>query len=81
MESTEAELQTTLQSFSRNELLGGTQEVAFDDQLLMDGYVDSVGVMRLVAFIEETLETKVPSTDFTIENFGTINDLAAYLKR
>ena len=81
MQPTESELQATLQTFIQDDLLAGTQEVGPDDQLLMDGIVDSVGVMRLVAFIEEQLGIKVPPTDFTIENFGTLRDLTSYLIR
>ena len=81
MATDHGELASVLRTFIQDELLAGTREVAPDDELLMDGIVDSVGVMRLVAYIEEKLAIKVPPTDFTIENFGTINDLTAYLSR
>ncbi|NIP96603.1 MAG: acyl carrier protein, partial [Akkermansiaceae bacterium] len=67
----------TLQTFVRDELLAGSREVGLDDELLMDGYVDSVGVMRLTAFIEESFGLKVPPQDLTIENFRSVNSLSA----
>lgn len=67
--------------FIANELLGGADaaSVDADENLLMSGQVDSVGMMRLVAFIEEVFGTAVPPEDFTIENFKSINTIAAYV--
>lgn len=53
--------------------------LADDDDLLSSGLLDSLGVMRLVFHIEESFALKVPYTDITIENFNSINTLAAYL--
>lgn len=51
-----------------------------DDQLLLDDIIDSMGVMRLVEFIEQRGGAKVPSQDVTVENFGTVGVLAAYVE-
>ena len=56
-------------------------EVTADDELLVEGYIDSLGVMRLVGFIEEQLGLTVPPQDITIENFGSVSMLAAYLQQ
>lgn len=69
-----------IQTFISNDLLSGQQQVGLDEDLLLQGLVDSVGLMRLVEFIEQTLKIKVPPRDFTIENFGTINALGDYLQ-
>jgi acyl carrier protein len=53
--------------------------LADDDDLLLSGWLDSLGVVRLIAFIEESLGTTVPPEDVTIENFLTINAMSAYL--
>lgn len=62
------------------ELLNG-QRVADDEDLLGDGMVDSLGMMRLLAHIEDTLDLEVPPEHFTIENFQTIAAIEAYLMR
>jgi acyl carrier protein len=36
--------------------------------------------VRLVAFIEESFGFQIPPDDLTMENFRTINRLAAYLE-
>ena len=68
-----------LQSYISNELLSGEHNVGFDEDLLLQGLVDSVGLMRLVEHIEGKIGIKVPPQEFTIENFGTINALSNYL--
>ena len=55
-------------------------EVQADSQLLLDDYVDSVSVMQLVVFIETAFGHVVPPEDITIDNLGTVELLAAYLK-
>lgn len=68
-----------IQKFIHQDLLSGQHDVGLDEDLLLSGLVDSVGLMRLVEFIEQTLKIKVPPKDFTIENFGTVNALGDYL--
>ena len=70
-----------LKTYIRTELLSGQQDVDDDDNLLSDGMVDSIGMLRLVGFIEEHLQLSVPPEDFTIENFRTVGVIADYLAR
>lgn len=81
MEGTTQDLHATLQTYIRDNLLGGNREIAFEDQLLMDGILDSMSIVRLVNFLDESLGVTVPPQELTIENFGTINDLVVYLNR
>ncbi len=73
------ETRQALQQFITSELLNGRQALAPDDNLLTTGLVDSLGMLRLVAFIEERFATRVPPQDITIENFRSVNQIAAYL--
>ena len=43
-------------------------ELGAEDELLLDDIVSSLGVMRLVAFIEERTALKIPAEDVVIEN-------------
>lgn len=65
-------------AFIVEELLDG-ELVAHDENLLVEGRVDSLGMLRLVAFIEARYEVKVPPEDFTIEHFRTVDTIGAYL--
>lgn len=55
-------------------------DVVADSQLLLDDYVDSVSVIQLVVFIETTFGYTVPPEDITIDHFGTVEQLGAYLR-
>jgi acyl carrier protein len=61
------------------ELLEDDEPVAADENLLADGMVNFMGMVRLVAFIDDTWDIHVPPEDFTIENFKTVAAIDAYL--
>jgi acyl carrier protein len=52
-----------------------------DTLLLEEKILDSVGMLELVFFIEETFEIEVPEDDIVPDNFNTINSLVAYVDR
>jgi acyl carrier protein len=52
-----------------------------DDDLLLSGRVDSIGVMSLLVFIETELGVRVPPEDVTIDNFASVRTIGGYLGR
>ncbi len=52
-----------------------------DVSFLDEGIVDSIGVMELVTFVEETFGIKVADLDVTPENFDSVSKMAAYIRR
>lgn len=75
------DLQETLQEFISEELLDISDSVGLDADLLSDGMVDSIGMVRLVTFIEESFDIEIPPEDFIIENFRTVRIVADYLQK
>lgn len=69
---------TQLQDFVRDNLLNG-RAVAEDEDLLLSGLLDSLGVMALVTFIEEQRGAVIPPEDVTLENFTSIATIVSYL--
>ena len=69
-----------LKNFVNEELLSGDLTVDTEDNLLKNGMVDSIGMVRLVGFIEENYGISVPPEDFTIENFQSIKIITDYLQ-
>jgi acyl carrier protein len=59
-----------------------THEIVFDDRELSDetpllnGLVDSVGLMELVSFIEDEFAVPIDFSDVEPANFRTVNDIA-----
>lgn len=50
-----------------------------DDGLLAKGIIDSLGVVELIAFIEDQFGIEVGDDDVTEQNFGTLADIATYV--
>jgi acyl carrier protein len=71
-----------LLDFIRKNLLDNRsgQQLNPEDDLLGSGLVDSIGMMQLIAYIEEEFQTKVPPEDMTIENFMSVEAIGEYLK-
>ena len=59
----------------------GEIELSSEDDLLGSGLLDSMGVMRLVGFVEETFNIKIPPEDIVIENFMDVRAITNYVKR
>ena len=74
------DINSHLSQFICQELLDGNVEISDDDALLADGLVDSLGMMRLVAFISDTLGVEIPAEDVILENFSTISHMSSYLR-
>ena len=58
----------------------GSAEVKEDDNLLANGIIDSLGVLKLVSFIERQFEIQIPDEEVTIKNFRSLKDIASYLE-
>ena len=52
-----------------------------DASFLEEGIVDSMGIMELVVFVEETFGITVDDEDLTPDNFDSVANLAAYIRR
>lgn len=75
-------IQEELVNYVSQELLNGQtgEELEADDDLLGGGLVDSLGMMRLVAHLEDRYQVVAPPEDVTIENFRTITAIARYIE-
>jgi len=68
-----------LTAFIQDEIVLDDVVVTGEFDLLLSGAVDSLGVIRITHWIEETLGVVVDPGDVTLENFQTIDKMAAYL--
>ncbi len=57
----------------------GVTEVKDDDSLLQTNVIDSLGVFRLIAFLEETFPLTVEESDMVPENFQSLNDIEKFV--
>jgi acyl carrier protein len=52
-----------------------------DDSPLLEGWMDSLGLMRLVAFLEEEFDVQIDDVEITEENFRTVAHVARLVER
>ena len=71
-----------LKEFIFNELVHTADEAAFsDDDDLLEAGLDSMGIMRLVLFIEEKFGVTLPDEEIEPDNIQTVNRITAWIER
>lgn len=55
-------------------------DIGLKEDLLGSGIVDSLGIMKLIDFIEKETDTTIPQEDMTVENFMTLERIISYLE-
>lgn len=72
---------TTLVDWINAEVSRAAEPIDATTDLLLTGAVDSLGVIRITQYIEDELGIEVDPLDVTLENFQTVERMAAYLDR
>ena len=82
MSDASSQVQNALIEFVSKQLLNDRSGLALkpEDDLLSSQWVDSLGVMRIVAFLEQQYGVTIPPADVTIENFVNIQTISSYLE-
>jgi acyl carrier protein len=72
-----------IRNFIVTEILHGSMANPLGDNepLIESGIIDSMGIMTLLAFVEEQFSIQIPSDDLMPENFATITSIAALVER
>lgn len=71
-----------LKEYIRQELMSGAGgDLDVNENLLAAGIVDSLGVLRLVSFVEEKFGIEVADEDVTLENFQSIQSMVDYIEQ
>jgi acyl carrier protein len=75
-------MEEQLMEFIRKKLLLRADVVRLDANApLLGGILDSMSILRLVAFIEERFGISIEDQDLVPENFENIKALAAFVQR
>ena len=67
-----------------NELLKGMvdeSEVQDNRQMIKDGLIDSIGIMRLLTFLSQTYNIELTDDDFKMKNFESIDNICEFIMR
>jgi acyl carrier protein len=76
-------IESEIERFVLNELLygGGPSELAIDEPLISSGLLDSMDLLRLIAYLEEHYGVAVEEGDLIPENFETLHFIGSYVER
>ena len=73
---------TKLKSYIFDELVFVDEPSEFgDDENLLEAGLDSMGIMRLVIFIEEEFAVTLPDDELEPENLESLNKIMSWIKR
>jgi acyl carrier protein len=57
-----------------------TQKLGDEQPLLGGGLIDSLGILEVVAFVEDEFKIAVADEDLLPANFGTVRDLTQFVR-
>lgn len=71
----------TIRQYVIEEFLPGTdpQEIPSEMDLLNSGIIDSLGLLKMIAWIETTFEVSVGDEDLDPENFRSLTSMAGFI--
>jgi len=72
--------QQSIAQFISTGLLDGGREIGIDDEVVLDGTIDSLGVTRLIDYLEKEFGVAIAPHDVTIENFRSATTMAALVE-
>jgi acyl carrier protein len=80
---TEQDVAAAVEEFARREFSIKPSDRRFDRKvdLFEDGYVDSIGVIELIQFLERTFAIEIPEEDLFSPEFTTIDGIARIVTR
>jgi acyl carrier protein/SAM-dependent methyltransferase len=55
-------------------------QIAYDEDLIKLGVLDSLALLKLIVFVEEQFDVKVDGEELIPDNFRTINQIKAFIK-
>jgi acyl carrier protein len=76
-------IETQIKDYIARNLLFSDNGFQYPDDVsfLDEGIVDSVGVMELVAFVEDKYKLMIDDMDVVPDNFDSVTKLAAFIRR
>jgi acyl carrier protein len=74
------EVEQIIEKFIKEELLLSDENLDHEKSLILTGAIESLGLLRMIAFVEEQFSVKVADEDVVPENFDSVALIAHYVK-
>ncbi len=75
------EIQKKVFDFIAKELVRGAEIEFNPGASLLESGLDSVAMMELIVWIEDSFEVVIDAEDLSPDNFGTLDAIAAYIEK
>ena len=76
------EVASRVRTFINDEVLHGEDGVVkSDDSPLLDGALDSVGLLQLVAFLEEEFDIEIDDAEIVPDHFSTVASIQELVRQ
>ena len=72
-------MKQTIKQYIADKIVG--EEIEITDDTLLSDIIDSIGLVKLLAFLAEKYNLSIDSGDITTENFDTINQIAEFVRK
>ena len=72
-----------IKQFIYTEILYGQENIRLEEttQLLDEGIIDSLGIMKLLAFLEETFSIRMSEDELIPENFESVGVISLLVEK
>ncbi|MBM4207639.1 MAG: acyl carrier protein [Gammaproteobacteria bacterium] len=76
------QIENDIKEFIAKQFLFSDEGYPYEDDtsFLQEGIIDSLGVMELVTFVQDTYRIKVDPAEVTPEHFDSVTKLSAFVK-
>lgn len=81
MSQTRDDVKKRIKKFILDEFLSENSDLKDDELLFFSGIIDSLGMVQLTAFLEETFGVSINPRDVTMNNFNTINKITDIISK
>ena len=77
------ELNNQIKDFIRSEIIGNDEDIELENTtMLIDcGIIDSMGIMKLLTYLEDIFSIKIDGDDLVPENFETIDTICSLVEK
>ena len=72
----------SIRSFFETDLLkrSNVEHVSNTDNVISAGIVDSLGIVKIISYLEDTFSVAIDDSDLVMENFETIESMATFVE-
>lgn len=74
------ETSQVIREYIQKEIANG-REISNDESLLVAGVLDSLAVVKLVAYVENEFDVEIPDSDFDPDNFESVATITQLIER